>query len=145
MKMCSDCRTIKSFDEFHKDSSTHDGLYSLCKVCKSIKGKIHSMLPEVVLSRRQRKLKNLYGITIEQYNEMFETQNGCCSICTKHQSEFKRALAVDHDHQTLQIRGLLCGKCNKFLGHYELRVKEGLLEKFPAYLQATRPKLVRIA
>lgn len=58
-----------------------------------------------------------FGITIEQYNEIFDKQGGCCAVCNRHQSEFKMALAVDHNHMTDGIRGLLCSNCNLILGH----------------------------
>lgn len=65
---------------------------------------------------RNTRLKFNYGITLEDYNEMFEEQNGCCKICNKHQTEFKISLHVDHSHETGIIRGLLCGPCNQALG-----------------------------
>lgn len=83
---------------------------------------------EVYLSWRERNkesikkkskaydLRKQFGITLEDYNQMFNNQNGCCAICNKHQGEFKKALAVDHNHSTGKIRGLLCFKCNTFLG-----------------------------
>lgn len=52
------------------------------------------------------------GLTVEDYNNMFNLQEGRCLICKKHQSEFKRALCIDHDHNTDKIRGLICHKCN---------------------------------
>ena len=67
---------------------------------------------------RNDHLIKTYGITIEQYNELFIKQNGCCRICNRHQSEFKRSLAVDHDHKTNKIRGLLCHHCNRGLGDF---------------------------
>lgn len=65
---------------------------------------------------RQWNLKSKYGITIEEYNEMFQDQCGCCAICNIHQSELKETLYVDHNHLTGEIRGLLCSKCNFVLG-----------------------------
>ncbi len=62
-------------------------------------------------------IKN-YGISAEQYNEIFAKQNGRCKICNRHQSEFKRSLAVDHDHNTNKVRGLLCHHCNSAIGHF---------------------------
>jgi hypothetical protein len=61
-------------------------------------------------------LKKTYGITIEDYNKMFEEQKGCCAICGRHQSEEKKRLHTDHDHATGKVRGLLCVKCNNLLG-----------------------------
>lgn len=45
----------------------------------------------------------------------FQIQDGKCAICKKPQSEFKKRLNLDHNHKTLQIRGLLCYRCNKFV------------------------------
>ena len=65
---------------------------------------------------RNRFLKYQYGISIKDYNILFNAQNGCCKICGRHQSKLKRRLFVDHDHKTGKIRGLLCEKCNFALG-----------------------------
>jgi Recombination endonuclease VII len=58
------------------------------------------------------RLKSRYGLTKEQYEELFEKQQGCCALCGKHQSVLKTRLAVDHCHQTSEIRSLLCSYCN---------------------------------
>ena len=62
-------------------------------------------------------LKRNYNISLEEYNKLFVEQEGKCAICGKHQSEFKRAFGVDHNHITGKIRGLLCINCNLSLGH----------------------------
>lgn len=66
--------------------------------------------------KRKNNYKAQYGITLEDYNEMFVNQNGCCKICGRHQSEFKKTLCVDHCHTTGKVRGLLCSNCNIVLG-----------------------------
>lgn len=72
--------------------------------------------------KRNNDLKSLFGITLEDYNRMLKEQKCVCAICGKEETEVdkrinkKRNLAVDHDHQTEKVRGLLCGKCNKMLG-----------------------------
>ncbi len=66
--------------------------------------------------RKDIRLKSLYGITLEDYNKMFQEQNGCCKICNKHQTEEGVILCVDHDHTTGKVRGLLCKKCNQAIG-----------------------------
>jgi hypothetical protein len=58
-----------------------------------------------------------YNITLIEYNKLFKKQKGCCAICKKHQSLFKRSLAIDHNHETGVIRDLLCSNCNHMLGH----------------------------
>ena len=58
-----------------------------------------------------------YGLTEQQYNEMLVNQNFSCAICKTHMSECtKQGLCVDHDHETGQVRGLLCKGCNIALG-----------------------------
>jgi hypothetical protein len=66
-----------------------------------------------------KAIKKLYNLAIEEYQEMFIKQNGCCAICGKHQSEFKKRLAVDHNHETNEFRGLLCIKCNNGIGCFD--------------------------
>lgn len=61
---------------------------------------------------RAYSLKRLYGITPEQYMELLAKQEHRCAVCQKHEDEFTRKLAVDHDHKTNRIRGLLCNYCN---------------------------------
>lgn len=65
-------------------------------------------------------LKRTYGITIDDYNKLYEEQNERCAICHRKSEEVKsgkgRTLAVDHCHDTGQIRGLLCNDCNRTIG-----------------------------
>ena len=82
---------------------------------------------------REKVLKKKFNLTLEEYNEMFNKQNGCCAICGKHQSILNRGLSVDHCHKTCLIRGLLCQKCNYGLGMFEDSV--GSLSKAIDYLQ----------
>ena len=65
------------------------------------------------------KLKTRYGITLQEKNKMLERQKGCCAICKRHHSLFKRRLDIDHDHRTGKIRSLLCNSCNRQLGTYQ--------------------------
>jgi len=63
---------------------------------------------------RAYELKRKYGITVAEYEEQLTQQNGKCYICKRPCATGKR-LAVDHDHHTNRIRGLLCYRCNRFL------------------------------
>jgi len=78
-------------------------------------------------------LRRKYGFGIERFNEMFAAQNGCCAICGRHQTEFVKGLAVDHDHDTGAIRQLLCPNCNVGLGSFRDNI--GLLAKAIKYLE----------
>jgi hypothetical protein len=66
---------------------------------------------------RKVHLKRTYGITPEEYTALLLSQNGRCAICRAdgpgrgHQN-----FCVDHDHQTGEVRGLLCHKCNRAIG-----------------------------
>lgn len=71
---------------------------------------------------RNRKLINAYGITLIEYESLLKKQKGVCAICkTKgvkidNRTGLQMRLAVDHDHKTGKVRGLLCCKCNLLLG-----------------------------
>jgi hypothetical protein len=73
--------------------------------------------------KRQQKANNhdrmvvkVYGLLPGEYERMYEEQGGVCFICRRANGRTKR-LAVDHDHDTGLVRGLLCGPCNKFVGY----------------------------
>lgn len=69
-------------------------------------------------SNHKKILKKL-GLTLDNYNEMFAKQSGCCAMCKKPQVKFKKRFAIDHNHKTGKVRGLLCSACNSTLGWYE--------------------------
>lgn len=85
-----------------------------------------------VIKERGWKQKGI-AMTVKEYNKLFRKQKGCCAICGKHVTEFKRALAVDHNHVTGRIRGLLCARCNVFVAH--LDDFPGISEKALEYLE----------
>jgi hypothetical protein len=74
------------------------------------------------------------GITKDQYATMCATQGGKCKICGEVPSGRFKRLAVDHDHKSGEVRGLLCVRCNRALGWF--KDDFGLLEKAAQYLQA---------
>lgn len=106
MKKCRKCGEQKPHGEFHRNKAAPDGLQYYCKACQRI-----SVNPEV---RRRWHLKNRYGITVEQYDEMYERQGGRCAICSAESPG--RTFDVDHDHDTGEVRGLLCNPCNRAIG-----------------------------
>ena len=58
------------------------------------------------------------GLSLEEYETMYEAQGGRCAICNTHEDELDRVLSIDHCHDTLKVRGLLCDRCNHGLGHF---------------------------
>lgn len=64
-------------------------------------------------------MKSYYGITLDDYDALFAAQNGLCAACGFPgipRRDRLRPLVVDHDHQTGQVRGLLCNHCNVAIG-----------------------------
>lgn len=62
--------------------------------------------------KRNAQLRQRYGICAEEYKKLLEKQNGVCAIC----KIAKTKMCIDHDHDTGQIRGILCHSCNVALG-----------------------------
>jgi hypothetical protein len=75
--------------------------------------------------QRNSTLKRKYGITLEQYVDMFKAQGGMCAICRKpgFNGKYRQAnwgpLNVDHCHKTGKVRGLLCSSCNFVIGLFD--------------------------
>jgi hypothetical protein len=73
--------------------------------------------------RRQWSMKNWYGITVEEFDRMFDEQNGQCAICSvalvKFKAEKQKTAHVDHCHETKKVRGILCNECNRGLGEFK--------------------------
>lgn len=69
-----------------------------------------------------QKLKNTYGITLEEFEELEKAQGGVCAICKKRETWVRSGkvfrLSVDHCHDKGKIRGLLCRSCNTGLGFF---------------------------
>ena len=94
---------------------------------------------------REHQLKYKYGITIADYNLMLNRQGGTCAICneknftrqkaTHNNKSVPMSLAVDHNHKTGKVRGLLCNGCNTSLGKF--KDDPILLEKAIKYLKDT--------
>jgi hypothetical protein len=80
---------------------------------------------------RNYTLKRKYNLTEEEYSVMLEKQGGTCAICF---SKCTRALAVDHEHATGRVRGLLCNNCNRGIGH--LKDDVAILVSAIKYLQS---------
>ena len=85
------------------------------------------------IKRKNSMLKYQYGITLNEYNEMFKQQKGKCAICERHQNNLTRTLCVDHDHKTNKVRALLCVTCNT-----DVSVVENRLEEMLKYLNKYR-------
>jgi hypothetical protein len=113
-KKCFKCKKSKHIDSFHFNASRHDGRQHVCKTCQ--KGSLVAYYNGDPV-RRRRKLLRRFGLTPTDYDEILVHQRGVCAIC-KHAPVGKH-LAVDHDHATKKVRGLLCAACNRGLGWFK--------------------------
>lgn len=105
-KICAKCRLTLHWSRFYKRSEVKRRCKrgSWCKACIRT-----CQTPE---RNRRDNLRKAHGMTPEEYNQMVIDQKERCAICFKHQSEFKGALVIDHNHKTNKTRGLLCWRCN---------------------------------
>jgi hypothetical protein len=119
-KVCRICRTEKPLSEYYqRDSGVHR---NECKECTK---ELH----------RYRT----FGICNAKYDEMLTAQHGKCAICESvlNSSRYTK-LAVDHDHKTGKVRGLLCMNCNTGLGLFKdspIRIQNAI-----AYLERSGSK-----
>lgn len=87
---------------------------------------------------RRSSLKANYGITPEQWQELFDSQGGTCASCgTVPPEDAKRRFHVDHDHDSGQVRGILCHGCNVALGLLKEDVTR--IEKLAVYISQWKP------
>lgn len=139
-KKCTKCGIEKQIDNFsiHTRSSGKISYRSQCKECVSKDNlkRYYNKGGKEGQAHRSRKFNlKKYGLTVEDYDNLFEEQEGKCLICGS--KEAGRAnvayrLFVDHCHSTGKVRGLLCHNCNAGLGHF--KDSEELLNKAIRYL-----------
>jgi Autographiviridae endonuclease VII len=76
--------------------------------------------PDKVRARRRYHLKKTYGLSLERYEQMLVEQGGVCAVCALPETRIItgsfKSLDVDHNHETGEVRGLLCTACNSALG-----------------------------
>jgi hypothetical protein len=144
-KQCTKCLgKPQPLENFYKSKRGLYGYRSWCKICERDKhkewvdnnpekikqidaqfdkrnpgqrSKLHKQYlkrnPAVVNARR---LKNRYGLTMNQYRALLSLQNDSCALCKRHKSVNELGIHVDHNHANDRVRGLLCPSCNQALG-----------------------------
>lgn len=117
---------------------SHPSIYQ-CPYCKREYDRAwRAKQPKLTrIEAKDRRLRRLYGISLEEYDCLRNKQDGKCAICgskgTETKSGTRYALAVDHCHITGSVRGLLCQDCNSGLG--SLKDDVALLERAILYLK----------
>jgi rubrerythrin len=79
------------------------------------------------------KKAGILDMTYDKYLELLKNQNYKCAVCLTHSDDLKRNLAVDHNHSTGVVRGLLCDACNRAIGY--LKESESILVSAINYLK----------
>ncbi len=125
---CTRCKEVKPVADFDLHATTARGYQYWCRVCSAEARAERAKIPEDRTSIRRRKLREMYGITMAEYDAQFAAQEGRCAICGVQKDPWepgvglegrKRFLTVDHCHVDGHIRGLLCASCNSGLGHFK--------------------------
>lgn len=144
LQTCTRCSKTKPLtseyfrphNEKRKDGSIYSKLKRICRECELKAAKEYVRRPESIarnkeLSKirysknktryKERRLKYVYNLTLEEYSLLLQVQNYKCAICkspesSKDKSGNPQSFAVDHCHTTGRVRGLLCSNCNLALG-----------------------------
>lgn len=132
IKLCRKCQESKPLNDFFRSDRSADGYAYQCKECvRKYRRERYAGNSEAILrknyqyrhnkktidGRRERMLQQKYGLSLDQYEALLIAQDYKCKICKHEEGERGRAkLAVDHDHKTGKIRGLLCDPCNRGIG-----------------------------
>lgn len=95
-RVCPKCKEYKPYDRFYERKPGQKGGHRYCL--------------DGCSTAYNRELR--YSVTSEELLELERLANGACEICGR----AGRKMAVDHDHDTGTIRGLICGSCNSGLG-----------------------------
>lgn len=126
-KTCTKCNKPRKVDEFNFKNRATGRRHTVCKFCHKEYRTSHynaNKAKYVAKANRWNKAhpeysrQRKYGVSQEEYDRQLEAQGGLCKICRKKDD---KPLGTDHDHRTGRFRGLLCGKCNRGIGHFDDR------------------------
>lgn len=122
LRRCAMCREIRQLEDFYRNP-TNGKVFSYCRPCATAYVKRVRRKGATTDLNRQARL----GITPRQVADLRYAQGGKCAICGSATSVLKdgqeRSLDVDHDHETGEVRGLLCIRCNRGIGIFGDRVE----------------------
>lgn len=147
---CSKCKKIKHVSEFNKYADKTAPLtgwryYAWCKVCSNEQSRKYGTENREKRNARlknwrknnpgaarendvRKRYKKLYGLTKDQVDAMKENQKNKCFLCGREPPR----LVIDHNHDTGEVRKLLCDRCNSLIGWIEVYVP---IEKIKSYLK----------
>ncbi len=168
-KSCNRCNKFKPASQFTRSKDKKDGIYPTCKECvKSRRAEINNhklngiydlgdgsklcdWCESSIGGRKNRKYCNescaqkakrvrSYGLTVEEYRQLLKDQNGICSICQRETNNWN----IDHNHDSLETYGIICGTCNSQLLAWTFHDVE-IVKRLLRYLESppVREKLGR--
>lgn len=114
MKTCTKCGQVKELSEFSKNRHNKSGFNYRCKACE--RERIMQWKVENPDKQRDSRLRRNYGISLDAYDQLLQEQGGVCAICGTDNPGSNTRFMVDHNHDTGEVRGLLCGNCNRGIG-----------------------------
>lgn len=111
---CCGCKKVLPEDSFYRRRAHKTRRNTRCKTCTAVSVKNwRENNPE---RQAHTMRKNIYGLSKDNFIEIYQTQDGKCGACKKDIPTYGRDISVDHNHDTGQVRGLLCHNCNDALG-----------------------------
>lgn len=114
-KKCTRCGCVKPLPDYHREKRNKDGRRSECKQCfQTLQSRRYRTKGHT--KAREYNLRRQYGISPLDYEALLASQDNGCAICGKSPELNGQYLAVDHNHTTGEIRGLLCQPCNTGIG-----------------------------
>lgn len=132
-KGCPVCKEEKSLSEFYWRRNRKNQHQSECKDCNRIRRRKWWTSEKGRRSSANTRLKQRFGVTIEEYEEMLEAAGNKCEICEVTRSTGGKRLGIDHDHKTGKFRGILCDSCNLGIGNFKDNIS--ILKKAIKYLR----------
>ncbi|WP_136246189.1 endonuclease VII domain-containing protein [Mycobacterium intracellulare] len=108
LKYCHKCGEVRLHSDFNAASATRLGLNDACRPCAQ-----KWFRERGAHLKRVRELRTKYNVTIEEWDSMWEAQDGKCACC---RTELVFKPALDHCHTTGAVRGILCSNCNTGIG-----------------------------
>lgn len=100
-KQCRKCLRTLPVTNFRFTNISENKRHNICRACRQIHRQV---------TRNANR---------EEYETLLEKQNNVCAICGITAEEIGKKLVIDHNHETLKIRGLLCWRCNSGLGFFK--------------------------
>jgi hypothetical protein len=139
---CSKCKQEKPETDFSPNNFVKRGYSYKCKECCKLYARELRTEGRVQEGERRWQLRTRYGITLEEWEKMYDEQLGRCAICLIPLAECK-IIATDHDHATGVVRGLLCNPCNLALG--SLKDDPEIIRRMLHYVEQVRdPKSLTV-